>query len=157
MVQQILFNWRFNWRFNWQLKLIDTGATDPNTNKLTHLNILGFGKSVTRNVRERFTDRHLAWKCHPLSKKETSNQIKASLSLSSLLWRPTQLYLKGRGGAKKNWGTLSRGFGLRSFRPEISAWGVFVGRRFRPEEFLSAGDFDLGSLLSALLCSALCC
>ena len=39
--------------------------------------------------------------------------------------RPTQLYLKGRGGAK-NWGTLSRGFGLRSFRPEISAWGVFV-------------------------------
>ena len=25
MVQQILFNWRFNW----QLKLIDTGATDP--------------------------------------------------------------------------------------------------------------------------------
>jgi hypothetical protein len=34
--------------------------------------------------------------------------------------RPTQLYLKGRGGAK-NRGTLSRGFGLRSFRPEISA------------------------------------
>ena len=68
------------------------------------------------------------------------------LSLSSLLWRPTQLYLKGRGEGrgKKNWGTLSRGFGLRSFRPEISAWGVFVGRRFRPEEFLSAGDFDLG-------------
>ena len=32
MVQQILFNWRFNWRFNWQLKLIDTGATDPNNN-----------------------------------------------------------------------------------------------------------------------------
>ena len=47
--------------------------------------------------------------------------------------RPTQLYLKGRG--KKNCGgTLSRGFGLRSFRPEItpeiSAWGVFFGRRF---------------------------
>ena len=73
----------------------------------------------------------------------------AQLSLSSLLWRPTQHYLKGRGRAKRNWGTLSRGFssgdfGLRSFRRrEISAWGVFVGGRFRPEEFLSAGDFDL--------------
>ena len=43
--------------------------------------------------------------------------------------------------------------GLRSFRrPEIPAWGVLVGRRFRPVEFLSAGDFDLGS---ALLCSLL--
>ena len=60
---------------------------------------------------------------------------------------------EGEGEGQKIWGTLSRGFGLRSFRPEISAWGVFVGRRFRPEEFLSAGDFDLGSLL----CSALCC
>ena len=48
--------------------------------------------------------------------------------------RPTQLYLKGRGrggggGQKSCGGTLSRGFGLRSFRPEItpeiSAWGVF--------------------------------
>ena len=49
--------------------------------------------------------------------------------------RPTQLYLKGRGEGQKNCGgTLSRGFGLRSFRPEItpeiSAWGVFFGRRF---------------------------
>ena len=73
----------------------------------------------------------------------------------SFIWRGG-----GRGRGKQNWGTLSRGFGLRSFRPEISAWGVFVGRRFRPEEFLSAGDFDLGSLLSALLSSllsALCC
>ena len=61
----------------------------------------------------------------------------AVLAMSSLLWRPTQLYLKGRGEGgrgegKQNWGTLSRGFGLRSFRPEILAWGVFVGRRFRP-------------------------
>ena len=62
---------------------------------------------------------------------------------------------EGRGRGNKNWGTLSRGFGLRSFCPEISALGVFVSRRFRPEEFLSAGDFDLGSLLSALLCSLL--
>ena len=49
---------------------------------------------------------------------------------------PSFIWRKGRG--KQNWGTLSRGFGLRSFRPEISAWGVYVGRRFRPEEFLSA-------------------
>ena len=38
----------------------------------------------------------------------------------------------GEREGQKNWGTLSRGFGLRSFRPEISACGVFVGRRFRP-------------------------
>ena len=46
---------------------------------------------------------------------------------------------------------------------EASAWGVFV-RRFRPEEFSSAGDFGLGSFcqlaistwaLCYLLCSAL--
>ena len=41
---------------------------------------------------------------------------------------------RGRGFGQTNCGTLSRGFGLRSFRPEIpseiSAWGVFVGRRF---------------------------
>ena len=36
------------------------------------------------------------------------------------------------GEGLKNWGTLPRGFGLRNFCPEISAWGVFVGRRFRP-------------------------
>ena len=57
--------------------------------------------------------------------------IHSLLSLSSLLWRPTQLYSKGREG-QTNWGTLSRSFGLRNFRLEISAWGVFVGRRFRP-------------------------
>ena len=37
----------------------------------------------------------------------------------------------GGGGAKKLRNTFQR-LGLRSFRPEISAWGVFVGRRFRP-------------------------
>ena len=42
----------------------------------------------------------------------------------SFIWR--------RGEGQKNWGPLSRGFDLRSFRPEISAWGVFVGRRFWP-------------------------
>ena len=47
---------------------------------------------------------------------------------------PSFIWRGGRRG-KKNWGgTLSRGFGLRSFRPvippEISAWGVFFGRRF---------------------------
>ena len=54
-----------------------------------------------------------------------------SLSLSSLLWRPTQLYLKEMG--KK----------IEEHFPEASAWGVFV-RRFRPEEFSSTGDFGLG-------------
>ena len=48
----------------------------------------------------------------------------------------TQLYSKGRGGKGAscimNVGTLSRCFGLRSSRPEISACEVFVGRRFRP-------------------------
>ena len=28
------------------------------------------------------------------------------LSLRSLLWRPTQLYMKGRGGVSRNWGTV---------------------------------------------------
>ena len=49
----------------------------------------------------------------------------------SFIWRGREGGGKGREG-QKNWGTLSRGFGLKSFRPEISAWGVFVGRRFRP-------------------------
>ena len=78
------------------------------------------------------------------------------LSLSSSLWRPTQLYLKRRRGIEEHFsvqrlrpGQFSSGdFGLRSFRrPEISARGVFVGRRFRSEEFLSAGHFDLGRTL----------
>ena len=49
------------------------------------------------------------------------NFSRPNYSLLLSLWRPTQLYLNGEGG-KKKWGTLSRGFGLRSFRrPEISA------------------------------------
>ena len=45
---------------------------------------------------------------------------------------PSFIWREGGGEGLKNWGTLSRGFGLRSFRPEIPAWGVFVGRRFLP-------------------------
>ena len=74
----------------------------------------------------------VTFQCHrPPSQKEANKQIKASLSLSSFLWRPTQLYLKeGRGWWTKTLrNTLqrlrseefsSRDFGLRSFRrPEI--------------------------------------
>ena len=59
---------------------------------------------------------------------------------------PWAVYCEGppsfiwRGGEGQNWGTLSRGFGLRSFSPEISAWGVFVGRRFRPGPKSPAGN-----------------
>ena len=87
-------------------------------------------------------------KAHPalFERKEASKQIKARLSLSSFLWRPTQLYLKGaRGrGTKTLTNTLqrlrseefsSRDFGLRSFRrPEISAWAEIPdisGRKLR--------------------------
>ena len=78
---------------------------------------------------------------------------------SSSLWRPTQLYLKGTGGGED-------GNKIEENFPEASAWGVFVSRRFRPEEFSSAGDFGLRSfcqlaistwVLCSALCSALCC
>ena len=36
-----------------------------------------------------------------------------------------------------------RGKKIEEHFPEASAWGVFV-RRFRPDEFSSAGDFGLG-------------
>ena len=77
----------------------------------------------------------VTFQCHrPPSQKEARKQIKASLSLSSFMWRPTQLYLKGGRwrGTKTLRNTLQRlrseeflfrDFALRSFRrPEISAW-----------------------------------
>ena len=51
-----------------------------------------------------------------------------------------------------NWGTLSRGIGLRSFRPdippEISVWGVFVGRRLQ-------NPMRIGEIITYIVCSPL--
>ena len=52
--------------------------------------------------------------------------------------RPTQLYLKGRGGGAKQI--------VVAHFPEASAWGVFVRRlrrRFRPEEFFFGRRFTV--------------
>ena len=63
----------------------------------------------------------------------------------SFIWRKGG----GGGGGAKNLRQKNEAKKIEEHFPEASAWGVFV-RRFRSEEFSSAGDFGLGRNLRYL-------